>query len=123
MANEQNLRKFKKGNPGGPGRPKDSPELHLIKQMTKGEFSLLIHKLIHLRPDELAAFKGTVLEMAMASAMQSAIKTGDFARIQSFVDRLFGKVKDQIEHSGEVTPSSMSFEDLLLLQKFLKLNK
>jgi hypothetical protein len=48
----------------------------------------------------LSTFKGTVLEMAMASAMQKAIKSGDFSNIQSFIERLFGKVKDEI--SGEL---------------------
>jgi len=102
MANEKNLTPFQVGNPGGPGRPQDPPELKLIKQMTRGEFSLLIHKLIDLKPEELKDFKGTVLEMAMASIIQQAIKHGDPTRLQFFVERLFGKVKTEIEHSGSL---------------------
>lgn len=87
---------FKPGQSGNPaGRPPGPPELKAIKQMTKGEFSLLIHKLIDLKPEDLKDFKGTVLEMAMASAMQKAIKSGDFSHIQSFIERLFGKVKEE----------------------------
>ncbi len=97
MANIKSLKPFKPGQCGNPkGRPKNPPELKAIQQMTKGQFSLLIHKLIDLKPEELSTFKGTVLEMAMASAMQSAIKSGDFSRIQGFVERLFGKVKDEV---------------------------
>jgi hypothetical protein len=102
MANDKNLTPFQVGNPGGPGRPKDPPEIKLIKQMTRGEFSLLIHKLIDLKPEELKDFKGTVLEMAMASIIQQAIKHGDPTRLQFFVERLFGKVKTEIEHSGSL---------------------
>ncbi len=98
MANEQNLKKFKPGQTGNPkGRPPEPKELKAIKQMTKGEFSVLIHKLIELKPEELSTFKGTVLEMAMASAMQKAIKSGDFSNIQGFIERLFGKVKDELQ--------------------------
>ena len=97
MANNKNLKSYKPGQSGNlSGRPKDPAELKAIKQMTKAEFQLLIHRLIDLRPEDLATFKGTVLEMAMASAMQSAIKSGDFSRIQGFIERLFGKVKDEI---------------------------
>jgi hypothetical protein len=97
MSNLKTLRPFVKGVSGNPkGRPKNPLALKNLKLMTKGEFSLLIHKLIDLKPEDLATFKGTVLEMAMASAMQTAIKTGDFSRIQSLIERLFGKVKDEV---------------------------
>lgn len=98
MGNPKTLKKFQPGQSGNPaGRPKDPPELKQIKSMTKGEFSVLIHKLLELKPDELKDFKGTVLEMAMASAMQKAIKSGDFGNIQGFIERLFGKVKDEVQ--------------------------
>lgn len=86
-------RDFKPGQSGNPnGRPKNPIELMTIKQMSKGEFSLLMHKLINLKPEELSAFRGTVLEMAMASIIQQAIKQGDPSRLQFFIERLFGKI-------------------------------
>ena len=103
MSNPKTLKPFKPGQSGNPaGRPKNPIELQAVKQMTKGEFSLLIHKLIDLKPEELSSFKGTVLEMAMASAMQHAIKSGDFAKIQIFIERLFGKVKDELALDGGI---------------------
>lgn len=97
VGNEKNLTPFKPGECGNPnGRPADPPALKAIKQMSKGEFKVLIHKLIDLKPDELKDFRGTVLEMAMASAMQKAIKSGEFDKIQSFIERLFGKVKEEV---------------------------
>lgn len=97
MSNIKTLKPFKPGHPGGPGRPKNPPALKEIQQMTKGEYVLLMHKLINLKPDELANFKGTILEMAMASIIQKAIKEGDDKRLTYFTDRLFGKVKEQVE--------------------------
>lgn len=97
MANEKNLKPFKHGNPGGPGRPKNPPELKEVQQMTKGQYQLLMHRLMSLKPEELGGFKGTLLEMALASIIQHAIKTGDQSRLTYFTDRLFGKVKDEVE--------------------------
>jgi hypothetical protein len=99
MANEKNLKPFQKGNPGGPGRPRNPPELMDLSLMTQGEFKLLMHRLINLRPEELSSFKGTILEMAVASIIQRAIKDGDPVRLQYFTDRLFGKVSDKLEIS------------------------
>lgn len=106
-------RDFKPGQSGNPkGRPKDPPELKAIKQMTRGEFSLLIHKLIGLKPEDLKDFKGTVLEMAMASAVQAAIKHGDFSKMQSFIERLFGKVPDVVNSTVETKTVNKSLSEL-----------
>lgn len=102
MAVKTGGRDFKPGQSGNPkGRPKDPPELKAIKQMTKAEFSLAIQKLINLKPDELKEFKGTAIEMALAATIQNAIKYGDVSRIQSLIDRLFGKVTDKLETTGK----------------------
>ncbi len=97
MANPASLKPFKKGWKGGPGRPKNPPALNDARRMTKAEFELLVSKLIDLKPEELGNFKGTVLEMAMASIMQKAIKEGDNRRLEFFVERLFGKVAQPVE--------------------------
>lgn len=99
MADEKKLKGFQKGNSG---RPKDPIELHLIKRMTKGEFEVLMQKLIHLTPDELNDYKGTVLEMAMVSIMKKSIDQGDQWRLQFFIERLFGKVSDKLEVTEKV---------------------
>lgn len=103
MANNDNLKPFKKGHAGGPGRPANPPELKAIRQMTKGEFILLNHKLLDLSLEELENFKGTVLEMAMAAIIKKAIENGDQFRLQFFVERLYGKVTDKIELTDKST--------------------
>lgn len=109
MANEKNLKPFKKGETGNPnGRPANPPELRELQKMTKGEFEVLMHKLVNCKPEDLGQFKGTVLEMALASTIQKAIKEGDSHRIEFFLQRLFGKVKEEV--SSEIT-AVFRFED------------
>lgn len=121
-------RDFLPGNSGGPGRPKDPPELKAIKQMSNGEYKLLMHKLMNLSPEDLLNFKGTVLEMAMASVIHQSIKQGDPSRLQYFTDRLFGKVTDKVEVSAIalMTPRekiAAAKEAILKLESQLKDNE
>lgn len=101
MANKNPTNGFKKGNPGGPGRPKDPDELKLITKMTKAEFELLMNKLLNLTKDELKQWQGTALEQAMCSIIVKAIDTGDQFRLQFFIERLFGKVTDKVEFTDK----------------------
>lgn len=97
MANEQNLKKYKKGETGNPnGRPPDPPELKELKRMNKGELELLFHRILNAPPSDLSTFNGTILEKWVASIIFHGIKTGDYARLNPFLERLFGKVKDEI---------------------------
>lgn len=100
MANNKNLKPFKAGHPGGPGRPVDPPELKAIKGMTKAELEILFHKILAAKPEELNNFNGTVLEKWLASIIYQGIKSGDYGRLNPFLERLFGKVKDEI--SGDI---------------------
>ena len=113
MANEKNLKPFKKGWEGGPGRPSHPPELKAIKQMSQGEFKALVYKIINSAPEDLNNFRGTVLELALASTIQKAIKEGDQSRIEFFLQRLFGKVPDKLEVSDAEKLKEMSDEDLI----------
>lgn len=106
MANEENLIPKKKGNPGSKGRPKDPPELHLIKKLTKGEFDLLMNRLLILTPAQAEIYQGNILEMAMLSILKKAVDHGDHFRLQFFIDRLLGKVVDKMEVSEK--PSLMA---------------
>ena len=103
--------RFKPGQSGNPaGRAKDPQELHLIKQLTKREFSLLLNKILQCDPDKLKDFKGSVLEMWLAAGATKAIKTGDYSRLEFLINRLIGKVPDKLEVS-EI--DSVSDEELL----------
>lgn len=103
--------RFKKGQSGNPkGRPQDPPELHLINQLTKREFSLLLNKILQCPPEKLKDFKGNVLELWLAAGATKAIQTGDYSRLEFLINRLIGKVPDKLEVS-EI--DSVSDEELL----------
>jgi hypothetical protein len=103
---------WKKGKPGGPGRPKDPPELHTIKRMTKAELELLMHKIMHLSEKELEDFKGTAIEMSMAAIIKKSITYGDNQRVNFFLERLFGKVPTKLEHSGSIDSNPKTIEEV-----------
>lgn len=83
MANLQNLKPFKKGNPGGPGRPKLSDEQKTAKKMAR----------------ELAQQAMQRLEHWMKSDKPQA----SIAASMAIIDRAEGKPKQEIEHSGQTT--------------------
>lgn len=92
---------FKPGvitNPNG--RPPEGPELKAIKNMSKNELAELFHRVLSAKPEDLNNFKGTVLEQWLASIIYQGIKQGDWGRLNPFIERLFGKVKDEV--SAEV---------------------
>ena len=85
--------------PGDPraGRPKDPDELKDLKKLTKGQLEALLYKILLSPPEELQTFNKTVLELWIASGAKHGIKGGDFNRLMQLVERLHGKVKDQVE--------------------------
>lgn len=97
--NDENLKPARKGEKRSPGRPKDPPELSLIKKLTKGELELLMNRLLVLSKAELKSVheNGTAIEMSMASIILKSIDHGDHFRLQFFIERLLGKVTDKLE--------------------------
>lgn len=93
---------YKKGHPGGPGRPKDPPELVVLKMLTKTELELLMNTLLTKSKEELKAIKvhGTAIQMSMAAIILKSIEGGDHFRLQFFIERLLGKVPDKVEHDA-----------------------
>lgn len=92
---------FKPGVVTNPnGRPPDAPELKELRHMSKNELAALFHKILAAKPEELNNFNGTVLEKWVSSIIYHGIKTGDYGRLNPFIERLFGKVKEEV--SGEI---------------------
>lgn len=107
-------KKFQKGSPGGPGRPKDPPELSLIKKLTKGEFDLLMHKMLQMDLIEIGQIandpSSKALEAIVASIAAQAIKQGDQNRLGFFSDKLFGKDLEKVKITHDF--SGLSDEEL-----------
>lgn len=97
MANPNPKHKFQKGEVTNPkGRAPNPPELKALQRMTKMELEVLMHKILNTKPEDLNNFNGTVLEKFLASILFHGIKNGDYGRLNPFLERLFGKVKEEI---------------------------
>lgn len=79
------------------GRPPDPIHVRLVKKVSHSDFKYALQSILQARPEELGTFKGNILEMALASIMQQAIKYGDHNKLEFLINRLYGKVPDKVE--------------------------
>jgi hypothetical protein len=97
MANEQNLKPFKVGNPGGPGRPKGVPN---------SKTRLL--RLLELVQTQTNPITGEKEEFTVAEQLDMVLinkaRKGDIRAYQEVMDRLEGKAKQstELEVSGGI---------------------
>ena len=95
---------FKKGNKLAKGRPPLTEEEKVIRKLTKAEFVELAS--IILKGDKSALEKmakdpGTPIIKAMAGSVAAQIiKKGDMDALDKFLNRIIGKVKEEVEVSG-----------------------
>lgn len=99
--------RWKKGQSGNPaGKPPDPPELKALKNLTKKELVDVANIIIKGNTDELLGLKddpdASVLQVMIASIAVRVIKKGDMAALDILLNRLIGKVKDEVEHSGSM---------------------
>lgn len=100
---------WKKGQSGNPsGRPADPPELKRLKNLTKAELveigNLVVKgdmkSLLQISKDP----KATVIKTMLAAVAVKVIQKGDMHSLDVLLNRLVGKVKDEIEHTGSLNP-------------------
>jgi len=99
-------RDFVKGVVTNPnGRPKVSSQLKEIKQLNATRLAELLNEFINMDKEALIAKSKdpstTVFELIICSILKNAYDKGDQQRINFILDRLVGKVKDQVEHTGD----------------------
>ncbi len=89
----------------GPGRPAVTPLLKKLKVLNQEALTKILTELSTATVTELAAMSKdptkTILEMTIISIWKKAYELGDQQRINFILDRLIGKTKEQIEHTGE----------------------
>jgi hypothetical protein len=94
---------YKKGNPGGPGRPKKPIDGKTLSRLSKVQVEQCFIKFMHMDLDALDAIVSdrsrSVLEHSVANIAKHAIEEGDQSRLNFLLDRIIGKVKDSIEHT------------------------
>ena len=87
MANEQNLKHFKKGKSGNPnGRPRKLPELDKLLADVMGE-----------EKDGLSAAE------AILKALRAKATKGDIRAAELLLDRAYGKAKQTIDNNHNVS--------------------
>lgn len=97
-----NLKPFLPGQSGNPsGRPKVDPEIKKLRDLTKEQFKEIAEFIIQGDATTLREYKTrpgvTVLQQWIASVAITAIQRGDMASLDKLLDRLIGKVKEQVD--------------------------
>jgi len=111
MATKQSVRgrvvgvPFKAGVSGNPaGRPKMPEDLKIAKKLSQARLEVMMNRLLQLTPKELTAeiHSGSLTcnEMLIAQIISKGITGGDQHRMGLLLSRLFGNVKEKVEHSG-----------------------
>jgi|SRR5579859_3291368 len=107
MANKNPSKRtrFKKGQSGNPlGGKLHDPEIRAIKKLTKEQLKEVGSLLLNYKLKELKALarskEATIMQQMIASLAFRIIVKGDPVAFDKLLDRLIGKVKEEIEHSG-----------------------
>lgn len=95
------MAKFKPGHKGGPGRPKDPPDIKSAKMLNKLEFERLLNRFLHTQYSDLLAYltakQGTIMELAIAKIALKAYEQADTGKMAYLTERLIGKVPEVVE--------------------------
>lgn len=107
------MARYKKGESGNPsGRPKLAPEDKVLRQLTKAQFSEIANLIVQGDWQALVemeeAPETTVLKRLICKALKVAHERGDWTTVDRFMDRVIGKVKDEVE----ATVMTTTFEKL-----------
>jgi hypothetical protein len=116
MANEQNLKPAKKGEPSrNPnGRPKKFTTLLKEQGYKASEINDTIQSMLVLTLDELKDVhedeQCTILEKTIANALFKSWKRGSLYSIDTLLSRAFGKPKEQVSLDGNINLTGIEVE-------------
>lgn len=100
-------KRFQKGQVANPlGAAAHNPVVKAVRNLTKERVAEIIEEILTTDPADAHEMKGkakTVMEAWLMAGIQKAVRNGDLAPLNALLDRLIGKVKDQVENSGETT--------------------
>lgn len=100
-------KQFKKGQVANPeGARAHDPEMRMLKRLTKEEMKEVGNLVLMGNVDSLKGIgkdpKSSALKTMLASVCVRVISKGDMQAFDILLNRLIGKVKDEVEHSGMV---------------------
>jgi hypothetical protein len=109
MANNQNLKPFKKGEVANPkGRPRKYVSLLKDSGYKLSEINDTIQSMMAMSMDELKEVfdnpAGTILEKTIANAMVKSLKKGSLYSLDTLLTRVYGKPKEtaNITQDGKI---------------------
>lgn len=107
--------KFKKGQSGNPnGRPRKFVCVLKEQGYKQSEINDTIQVMMSMTLDELKAVwdnpDATVMEKTIASAIKKSIEKGSLYSIETLLTRVYGRPKEIIQQSGEITITSLPVE-------------
>lgn len=113
---------FKKGKSGNPkGRPKDQLG-KVMRQLTAEEFAEIANLIIKGSIEDLRKIarddKQTALKVMIAATAVKIISKGDMSSLDTLLNRLVGKVKDQVS-MDVTTKTAVSEEQLIQMAKLI----
>jgi dihydroneopterin aldolase len=108
---EDNLKKFVKGQSGNPnGRPRKFVCTLKEQGYKRSEINDTIQVMMSMNLDELKAVwedkNATVMEKTVASAIKKSIEKGNLDAIETLLTRVYGKPKEQIDMSQQLSIKS-----------------
>jgi len=110
MANEENLRPFKKGQSGNPnGRPKSYVTGLKDAGYNMTEINMSIRHMLSMNIEELRKVyenpDATILEKTVAGAMRKSLEKGSLYSIETLLSRVFGKPNEtsEVKQDTEIT--------------------
>lgn len=98
---------WKKGQSGNPnGRPPMPPELKAFKKLSPSLVHATVNKFCNMTLPELEAYlksgKAIVIERMVGEVMAAAARGGDQTRLNFILDRVIGKVRDEMHHTADI---------------------
>lgn len=101
---------FKKGQSGNPqGARLHNPHLKALKRITNEAYKSIIEVVMTGTIEDLKAIadnpKSSAVEVGIARAFFNAVKNGDYSVIDKISERIIGKVKDTVHHTGTIHPT------------------
>lgn len=103
MANKNPPNQWKKGDPSPnpAGRSKMPTDVKELKQLNRAEIEKRMNEFLTYTPQQLQLKKNdpetTMLELFIISILTHGTNKGDQMRLNFLLDRLIGKVKDEVQ--------------------------
>ncbi len=109
--------RFKSGiSPNPKGRGLEDPQIRKIKKLTNDEIAIMGSMLLDCNKAQIMTIKkdksAATIKVLIASVLLKVIDKGDASAMNAILDRIVGKVRLPVTHSGIIKNSGMTVEDV-----------